>query len=257
MCKECLKKVTDWDRENLSPKDMFDLFGPPMPRRLCYYHRKIHDGLIDKPETESFFDCMAIWNYRPLVHSVAWKWSAQLNLEYDDLVQQGYSILASLAYKVDWEMHPKQISKYIKRSVEGGMKVYMGRSSQAITIPHFFEKGKPIIIIYSVGYEDNTRWYSEEPDPEEQCLLNNQLDLAKEVLAVVLETLNEREAYVLWNHIIAEEPQPMREIANQFHCSKDSIFRDSKRLLKLLQDEGKREIHLQKEGEREMLDTNV
>ena len=247
MCKECLKKVSDWDRENLSPKDMFDLFGPPTPRRLCYYHRKIHDGLIDKPETESFFDCMAIWDYRPLIYALAWKWSAQTDMNYNDLVQQGCYLLATLAYKVDWEMHPKQISKYIKRSVEGGMKSHIGRSNQVITMPHFFELGKPMIIIDSVGYDDSTRWYNEEPDPEEQCLLNNQLDLAKEVLAVVLETLNEREAYVLWNHIIAPEPQPMREIADQFHCSKDSIFRDSKRVIKLLREE----------GEHEMLDTNV
>jgi len=256
MCKKCLKQITDWDRENLSPKDMFDLFGPPMPRRLCYYHRKIHDGLIDKPEEVGGKSGMQVWNYRPLVHALSWKWAAQLNLEYHDLVQQGYSILAALAHKVDWGMDPSQISNYIKRSVEGDMKDHIAHSSKTVRVPAFQDKYFDVIVL-TVGYEDNTRWYTEEPDPEEQCLLNNQLDLAKEVLAVVLETLNEREAYVLWNHIIAEEPQPMREIANQFHCSKDSIFRDSKRLLKLLQDEGKREIHLQKEGEREMLDTNV
>ena len=239
MCKECLKKITDWDRENLSPKDMFDLFGPPMPRRLCYYHRKIHDGLIDGPETDSPFPGIAIWNYRPLVHALAWKWSAQLGLEYSDVVQQGYSILAALAYKVDWEMHPNQISKYIKRSVEGYLKMYFAKSMHTVMIPHFFQIDKAKIIVEPVGYEDNTRWYTDEPNPEEQCLVKEERDIASDILDRVLQTLNEREAYVLWHHIISDEPMSMREIADQFHCGKSAIGRDVTRLVKLLQEEGK------------------
>jgi len=245
VCKECIKKISDWDKENLSPKDMFDFFGPPTPRRLCYYHKKIHDGLIDKPEEEGYQDGMKIWKYRPLIHGLAKKWAEQQNLEYYDLVQQGYYILATLEGKIDWEFRDtKQISKYIKRSVEGGLKGYIGRSSQVITIPHFFESDKQSVMIEAVEYDDNTWWQSDQLNPEEEYLHAELVDTANEILAVVLGQTNERESYVLWNHIISDEPQPMREIADQFHCSKDSIFRDVIRLVKLLREEGERDKYL-------------
>jgi RNA polymerase sigma factor (sigma-70 family) len=73
-------------------------------------------------------------------------------------------------------------------------------------------------------------------NPEEECLRKEQVGIAQTKLAEVLATCNERECYVIWNHIIADEPESYRDMAEQFNTSKDSILRDVKRVKALIRE---------------------
>ena len=68
-------------------------------------------------------------------------------------------------------------------------------------------------------------------ETQEVLLLHKEkLLLAYAVLAGVVQDSNERESYILWNNILADEPESYRSIADLFQCSKDSIMRDVQRL---------------------------
>lgn len=238
MCTFCEKKVTDWDSANLSKQDFFDLFGPGVRTEefgpeisdreamdLCYYHQKIEDGLIDKPgEEKNIRDGMRIWQYRPLVHGLAWKWSNIVDMDYRDILQQGYCILADLSNKVDWYAGGPQVTNYVKRSVEGLLKTYIAKTLHVITLPSFDDDSIDSIEI------DVDECYAEELNPEEQLLRKELLELAHLHLEAVAHHLTEREDYVVWNYIVADEPESLRFIAGVFHCSKDSIWRDAQRI---------------------------
>lgn len=73
-------------------------------------------------------------------------------------------------------------------------------------------------------------------DEEQKFLLGESVGIAQLKLAEVFAACNERECYVIWNHIIADEPESYRDMAEQFNTSKDSIMRDVKRIKSRLQE---------------------
>ena len=201
--------------------------------KLCYYHQKIKDGLIEEPEDspEKIKEMQTVWDYIPLVRSQAEFLSQFCDLGEDDLCQQGYMILAELAFKIKWgEVDPPQISSYIKATVSGNMRRYIPRMDGTVVIPHFFEKEKQEIVITSIVISEDKDFYSDVLSPEETLLRKEALERAHQKVATLIVEFNERELFVLWNLIIAEEPMTMREIAKQFHTSKDSILRDVVRI---------------------------
>lgn len=237
MCINCAKKITDWDIENLSKKDFFNMFGartfsdefgPEVSdveaMDLCYYHQKIADGLIDPSDGEEIEEGMRIWQYRPLVNALAWKWASIVDMEYHDILQQGYYILADLSSKVDWYAGGPQVTSYIKRSVEGGLKTYIAKTLNVIALPTFNDDS-----IDSIEFDVDI-CYADEPNPEERLLRKELLELANLHLEAVLHHLTEREFYIVWNYIVASEPESLRFIADLFKCSKDSIWRDVNRI---------------------------
>lgn len=80
----------------------------------------------------------------------------------------------------------------------------------------------------------NPLWVEDEYNPEELYLQREDVEAANQLVADLVNHLNDRENYVLWNHIISDDPIPMREIATQFNCSKDSVLRDVKRIKDML-----------------------
>jgi RNA polymerase sigma factor (sigma-70 family) len=78
-------------------------------------------------------------------------------------------------------------------------------------------------------------WIEETMNPEEECIREEELRIARSKVHKLQSGLNERELYVLWNNIIGDEPMSMREIASQFKVDKSSIHRDAKRIRKLLE----------------------
>lgn len=200
--------------------------------RLCYYHQKIKEGLIDSPvkTKEETKEMQKVWDYMPLVQVQATFLSEFCSLGYEDLCQQGYWALAEIAFKVEWEeMSPKQISSYIKSSVVGLMRNYIAKHDKIVAIPAFniryFDTE-----ISTEGLDGEDQLYSDAPSAEERLLRMEALKVAHARVGELIEGFNERESYVLWNHIVTDDPTTMRDIADQFQTSKDSILRDVKRI---------------------------
>ena len=80
------------------------------------------------------------------------------------------------------------------------------------------------------GLGNAPMWIESMLNPEEQYIREEELSIAREKVHKLQSGFNERELYVLWNHIIGEEPISLREIAKQFKVDKSSIHRDVKRI---------------------------
>ena len=78
-------------------------------------------------------------------------------------------------------------------------------------------------------------WTEPSMNPEEQCIRAEEIRIAREKVHKLQSGFNERELYILWNHIIGEESMTLREIASQFKVDKSSIYRDVVRIKKLLE----------------------
>lgn len=182
-----------------------------------YYYNKIRDGLIDPPEEtpRQVEQAQQVWNYKPLVHNQAQVLASCSNMDYDDLCAQGYLILAELAYSIDWSMPSKRISRYIKATVKGKLRNYL-------------------IKWRSMPVESTNKLVMDSPTAEEQVIRKEQLEMAHLRVASLISTFSERETYVLWNHIVTDEPETIRDMAEQFQCGKSSISRDIQRVKKEL-----------------------
>jgi RNA polymerase sigma factor (sigma-70 family) len=200
--------------------------------KLCYYHQKIKDGLIDSPKEtgEITAKMQSVWEYMPLVQVQATFLSEFCSLGYEDLCQQGYLALAEIALKIEWEeMSPKQVSSYIKSSVVGLMRNYIAKHDKVVALPAFNIRYFDTEIT-TKGLDGEDQLYSDAPSAEERLLRVEALEVAHARVGELIEGFNERESYVLWNHIVTDDPTTMRDIADQFETSKDSILRDVKRI---------------------------
>ena len=71
-------------------------------------------------------------------------------------------------------------------------------------------------------------------DPEQNMIRKEELSEAEEKVLEIISELTEREQDVLFNHVLSDEPDTLRGIAERCSCSKDSIMRDKKRILERL-----------------------
>ena len=77
--------------------------------------------------------------------------------------------------------------------------------------------------------------YEEEClDPEQTLIRKEELEEAERIVLEIISDLTVREQDVLFNHILTDEPDTLRVIAERYSCSKDSIMRDKKRILERL-----------------------
>jgi DNA-directed RNA polymerase sigma subunit (sigma70/sigma32) len=77
-------------------------------------------------------------------------------------------------------------------------------------------------------------WVESQLNPEEECLREEELEMARERVAEFVTDFNDREQDILFNHILDDEPSPLEEFAKRYDTSKTSIFRDKARILKKL-----------------------
>jgi RNA polymerase sigma factor (sigma-70 family) len=218
--------------------------------KLCYYHQKIEDGLIDKPEDfeEVTEEQRQIWDYQPLVRKIALHYVNYTNLGYKDLCQQGYLRLAEIASKIDWLQDRGKITKYVSVNIDGAIKRYIGKMTKAIGFPSwdvYKERGKlvtGIIDLTRENSEDGTEeshddfgsaaeWeqfdlYSEAPSAEEVLINTDRTVIVRSAIAQLEPDLTERRMYVLWNCLLADEPESYRDVGFKFEVSRQSIARD-------------------------------
>jgi RNA polymerase sigma factor (sigma-70 family) len=71
-------------------------------------------------------------------------------------------------------------------------------------------------------------------DPEETMIRKEELSEAEEKVLDIISELSVREQDVLFNHVLSDEPDTLRAIAERYSCSKDSIMRDKTRILERL-----------------------
>lgn len=201
------------------------------PDKLCYYHQKIEDGLIDKPEqleADLTKDAERVWEYKPLVHSISRFLSDFTTIPIPELNQEGYRILADLAYKIDWLKDNPQISNLVKRTVEGQMKTYVARMSKVVSIPAFNE-----LYFRSAGDSEGFSKKNERDSgitTEDDMLFKEKVLEAEAYVKGLASELGPREVTVLCMNIIADEPFTTRELAEMFGCGKSSIDRDIQRI---------------------------
>jgi len=196
-----------------------------------YYYDKIKAGLIDPPEdtNEVLEEQQRIWYYVPLVRSIATGYARHCNLDYDDLCQQGYVILASLTTKIDWHQETARITKYINVTLLGLMKNYIARYNGVVSLPRL-DKFYSGINTTPVTVESMDDFAAEEPCAEEELLLKERKLQVQRAVTVVVPTLNEREHLILFSCLLSDEPMGYREVAQRFQVGKSSIGRDVDRL---------------------------
>jgi len=196
-----------------------------------YYYKKIEDGLIDAPEDtpELLEEQQQIWGYIPLVRKIAVHLASHCNLSYLDLCQQGYYILAELTLKVDWLDDRRRISSYVKRSLEGLMKNYVGKYNGVISLPKW-NADYYKFNVETIGLDETDELAGAELNPEESYVKKETEGALRAAVVCITPTLNEREYYILLHCMLVDEPMGYREVAAQFDVSRESIRRDVNRI---------------------------
>jgi RNA polymerase sigma factor (sigma-70 family) len=69
-------------------------------------------------------------------------------------------------------------------------------------------------------------------NPEETMIRKEMFNKIRAQTEEILLNLTEREQYVLFCHVLSDESETLRCIAVKWDCSKDSILRDKKRVLR-------------------------
>ena len=136
----------------------------------------------------------------------------------DELVGEGGVGLAKALLK--WK--PKKASQAYKYvCIDNAMKDYLRKSTRNNN---------------EINIEEGVDACCDENcfDPEEQMIRKEELNEAEQKVLEIISELTEREQYVLFNHILTDEPDTLRMIAERYSCSKDSIMRDKKRILERL-----------------------
>lgn len=242
MCRECMKVMTEWDKENITRKDKIMYFGfHKKTDKLCTYHRKLKEGLIDPPdETEYSPKAKYIWKYRPFVYSAARKWSEITGIDFDDIKQEGMLCLAEIADKVDWEASPKVISAYISRCVLGYMKNYMAKMGTTVSLPHFLADAKTDTEILVGDIEGENELLDDKDTQEEVVIADAQKEELNKRIGRLMKdnALSQRERQILYWNILPSpgEKMSIRYIADLWSCGRTSISRDKDRVLKLLKE---------------------
>jgi DNA-binding Lrp family transcriptional regulator len=186
--------------------------------------------LIDKPdqlEADLTKDAERVWEYKPLVHKISRFLSDFTTIPIPELNQEGYRVLADLAYKIDWLKDNPQISNLVKRTVEGQMKNYVARMSKVVSIPAFNE------LFYRSGDSEGFNKKNEKDSgetTEDRILFKEKVLKAESYVDMLSSELKPREVTALCMNIIADEPLTTRELAEMFGCSPMSIHRDIQRI---------------------------
>jgi RNA polymerase sigma factor (sigma-70 family) len=144
----------------------------------------------------------------------------------DELVGEGCVGLAKAA--ASWNPEIASESTYKYTCIDNAMKDYLRKNTRNNNEINL-EEG------VDACYDENLL------TPEENMIYKEELDEAKQRVLEIVSTLTTREQHVLFNHILSDEPETMRSMAEQYGCSKDAILRDCKRvkdMLKARQDEG-------------------
>jgi RNA polymerase sigma factor (sigma-70 family) len=87
-----------------------------------------------------------------------------------------------------------------------------------------------------VVLDDNIEDYTHENTAELSLLQKEAIEVLKNRVAEIIDSLNNREQYVLQYYILLEDRETLTQIAKRFGCHRSSIERDKNRILRRLID---------------------
>jgi len=180
--------------------------------------------IIEEGVLPSFIstDYNSIKDYAKVVGPLAKQFSKSSGMEIDDLEQEGM-----IAYCKALDEYPSRtvkktaLSSYIWMYVKNAMIDYSRKQERWDRMEYRDNIDETVL--------DELRL-----NPEEECLKKEQVDLANAKVRELQAQLNERELFVFWHTIMAEDPMTYRDMGDQFDCSKDAISRDFQRIKALL-----------------------
>jgi RNA polymerase sporulation-specific sigma factor len=186
----------------------------------------VEAGLINEPDIEfpkyTTREKEHIKEYMTLVPWVASKYYNGPD-QHEDLMSVGYRGLTVALYKWNEFMDIK-FSTYAVTCIRNEIIDHMRKRKHRSIMNNMGDLMEMLLVDYN--------------NSERQLLSKELSAQAERVLSDVTGKLNEREMYVLYEHILAEDAEPMRSIALQFTCSAMAIHRDTIRILNLLKEGG-------------------
>jgi RNA polymerase sigma factor (sigma-70 family) len=216
--------------------------------KLCYYHAKIEAGLIEEPEPITEKEQGMDWreyansiaefrgwidprdaifrNNENVIRSVVDKFAQRDTTKWDDL----YSVALLGAGKAfdSWNPDKGTFANYLFTCCRNTIISELRKMER-------WDNETPIADT-DLEYENTDEyeealWQQRSFSPEEQYIREEELTAAHERVMEIVVDLTEREQYVLFNHILDDEPESLDAIAERYETSKTSIFRDKQRVL--------------------------
>lgn len=239
--------------------------------KLCYYHAKIEAGLMDTPAPipEREHRVLEEWKkeqtgisnrrgwvdprdaivkkHMGTIKAVVTAMEQDPNSEdWNDLF--GAAMFGAASAIDTWKPElGASLQTYLRKCCRNSMFDFLRKKrrwERELPMSSFYEEGAHAGVeasaedeVFSYTHEDSpdALWQEASPTPEEEFIRNEELAIAFDRVKNIVADLTEREQYVLFNHILDDDPESLDSIADRYETSKTSIFRDKARLLKHLE----------------------
>lgn len=196
----------------------------PDPVSLCYYHRKIHDGLIDDPEIE-------------MAHTEI-NAEADMPAIYAEVVEQ----LVKKTVVPEWQEHARgyvgRYYAYTVRKWDGNLSSWKTFCYHVIRMRliNFIVKEKRYTDRHRIGFQTDQILENEQHEPDALVISKEAVDALRESITSALPKLTTRQKYILWQRMVSHQPETQQDIADRFGVSQKMVSKDEAAIRQLLRE---------------------
>jgi len=165
-----------------------------------------------------------IKEYMHVVDEIVWRYCVNHKDWIDDAKGEGNIAL--------WETIQNWDQKEREKQGEGNFEAYARTCVRNAVLDFIRKEEIRKIIIPAEGIENMGQ--ANRETPLKLLIEKEEKQQAWEIFEELLGKLNDREKYVLHNHIMPDDPMILEQIAEVFKCHLSSVFRDKERILKRL-----------------------
>jgi RNA polymerase sigma factor (sigma-70 family) len=195
------------------------------PEVLCYYHQKIHDGLIDEPQAETAYsavfqeDTELLSQWDEVAKSLAFKLPAHW--------REDAMIYAGLGFRnasLKWDPNAGPWSQYARTILKNRLIDFIRKESR------YQERN---VVTDSLAYVVK----DDAPDAEQLMLAKEERDNLRTAILEAVVDLDERQKDILWTRLLSHEPDTLQMIADRWETYVMAIKRDELTVLNTIREE--------------------
>ena len=198
-----------------------DCVKKPNPKNLCYYHKKIHLGLIDEPPIE-------------IPYSDVWVSEDKLSVYLKIAKGLVYDFINDPSLRPDAIQYSAMLFNRCMQSwneKEGAFYTFAHRSIKNALINFNKQHGR-YNNRYLVGIDEEKEL--SDIDLEADYALKEFKENFYKAIAPALDQMSEREIVVFNDRLLGDSERTQQEIADQFQVDKSTISRDEIKILAML-----------------------